>query len=100
MSGRRFELLMKYFHLNNSETQAKGGSSNYDKLHKIRPILDQIITNFQAAYIPQKQLSIDESMISYKGRLSWIQYMPKKPSKWGVKAWILADSTNGYIHTT
>ena len=29
--------------------------------------------------------------------LSWIQYMPKKPTKWGMKAWCLADSNNGYI---
>ena len=23
--------------------------------------------------------------------------MPKKPHKWGMKAWVLADSANGYI---
>ena len=34
--------------------------------------------------------------LTYKGRLSFIQYMPKKPHKWGLKAWVLADSTNGY----
>ena len=35
-------------------------------------------------------------MISYKGRLSFIQYLPKKPHKWGMKAWVLAVSLNGY----
>ena len=35
-------------------------------------------------------------MISFKGRLSFLQYMPKKPVKWGMKAWALADSTSGY----
>ena len=24
--------------------------------------------------------------------------MPKKPTKWGMKAWVLADSTNGYVY--
>ena len=42
------------------------------------------------------QVSVDEPMITYKGRLSFIQYMPKKPHKWGPKAWVLADTTNGY----
>ena len=30
---------------------------------------------------------IDESMISYKGRLSFVQYLPKKPHKWRPNAW-------------
>ena len=48
-------------------------------------------------FVPQQQLSIDEAMISYKGRLSFLQYLPKKPKKWGMMAWALADSTVGYI---
>ena len=35
-------------------------------------------------------------MISYKGQLSFVQYLPKKTHKWGMKAWVLADSLNGY----
>ena len=27
----------------------------------------------------------------------FIQYMPKKPTKWGLKAYELADSTTGYM---
>ncbi len=23
--------------------------------------------------------------------------MPKKPTKWGIKAWVMADSSNGYV---
>ena len=35
--------------------------------------------------------------VSFQGRLSSIQYMPKKPHKWGMKAWVLADLSNGYV---
>ena len=59
--------------------------------------MDPLIKNFQKVFVPQKQLSIDEAMISYKGRLSFLQYLPKKPRKWGMKAWALADSNLGYI---
>ena len=34
-------------------------------------------------------------MIAFKGRLSFLQYLPKKPHQWGMKAWLLADA-NGY----
>ena len=28
-----------------------------------------------------------------------VKYMPKKPTKWGLKASVLADSSSGYTHT-
>ena len=35
-------------------------------------------------------------MIAFKGRLSFLQYLPKKPHKWEMKAWVLADAQTGY----
>ena len=53
--------------------------------------------NFQDSYTPAENLSIDESMVGFKGRLAFLQYMPKKTQKWGMKAWVLADAANGYV---
>lgn len=97
MSGRRFELLMTYLHLNDSNQQPQRDSPNYDKLYKIRPLLDMVISAFKSVYLPQQDISIDESIIGFKGRLSFIQYIPKKPTKWGIKAWVLAESATGYV---
>ena len=60
--------------------------------------MDPLIRSFQEAIVPQQQLSIDEAIISYKGQLSFLQYLPKKPKKWGMKAWALSDSKLGYIY--
>ena len=73
------------------------GSSNYDKLYKIRPLLYLIVTAFKSAYIPGKNIAVDESLIEFKGRLSWIQYMLKNPTKWGIKVWVAADSVTVYV---
>ena len=35
-------------------------------------------------------------MIGYTGSLSFKQYMPMKPTKWGIKTWEICDSSNGY----
>jgi hypothetical protein len=91
MSSRRFELLMQFFHISSPPEQP-----TTDKLQKIRPVMDRVVNNYMAAYIPTKDLSVDESIILFKGRLSWVQFMPKKPHKWGLKAWVLADASNGY----
>ena len=92
MSSRRFELILRFFHLNNSQTQPQRGEPGFDKLYKIRPLLDLLLPSFKNSYTPTQFLSIDESMISFKGRLSFLQYLPKKPNKWGMKAWVLADA--------
>ena len=97
MSSRRFELIMRFLHLNDSASQPQRGEPSFDKLYKVRPFMTLVLQNFKDNYIPSQQLSIDESMISYKDRLSFIQYLPKKPHKWGMKAWVLADSLNGYL---
>ena len=91
MSSRRFELIMKFLHLNDSEAQPQRGDPAFDKLYKVRPLLDIVLENFKTSCQPGQHISIDESMISYKGHLSFVQYLPKKPHKRGLKAWVLAN---------
>jgi len=45
-----------------------------------------------------KIFSIDKGMLKFKGRLGFIQYMPLKPVKCGVKVWMAAGSETGYVH--
>ena len=37
-----------------------------------------VLSNFKRVYNPSKNMSIDEGMIVYKGRLSFRQFMPAK----------------------
>jgi len=96
MTVHRFGFLLSHIHFNNNANQAKPGDENYDKLFKIRPILDHLNRTFAEAYEPTRNQSIDESMIKFKGRSYLKQYMPKKPIKRGYKAWVRADET-GYV---
>ena len=97
MTRNRFGLLMKFLHLNDNSHYIKKGCVGHDRLYKLRPLVDAIIANCQRAYIPARELAIDESMMKFKGRLGFIQYNPKKPIKWGLKAFVLADSATGYV---
>ena len=96
MSSQRFELILKFLHLNDSDSQPARSETGYNRLYKVRPLLSIITANFKDNYVPTQNLSIDESITGFKRRLSFIQYMPNEPHKWGQKAWVLADSMNGY----
>ena len=78
-------------------TGLHSGHTGHDPLFKLRPFIDPFFNNFQYHYILSREVSVDESMIAFKGQLSFIQYMPKKPTKWGMKAYVLADAHTGYL---
>lgn len=80
-----------------NSTLAPRGDQNYDKLGKVRPIIDAVREQFLRAYDPHQQSSIDEAMIAFKGRSTLKQYVPKKPIKRGFKAWVRADAVTGYV---
>ena len=98
MTRDRFSLILKFLHLNDKNGQIEKGNPGYDPLYKLRPLLTSLLRNFQANYNPGRELSLDEAMVSFKGRVWFIQYMPKKPNKWGLKAYSLADSKTGYTY--
>ena len=43
------------------------------------------------------EVSIDKTMIAFKGRSSMKQYVPKKPVKRAFKVWVRADAVSGYV---
>ena len=49
-------------------------------------------------YSPGFCVSVDESMIGTCGRLSFLQYLPKKSIKLGIMQWVCSESTTGYIY--
>ena len=72
---------------------------NYNTLWKIQPIITALNETSAQMYKPHCQLSVDESMIGTKCRLSFIQYMKAKLTKWGVKVWVCSDAVTGYIYS-
>ena len=98
MPRARFKVLMRNLHLNDNTQAPPRTDSRYDKLYKIRPLLNTIISNTQAAYDLHQQVAVDEAMVLFKGRSAMKQYMPQKPTKRGYKLWCLCDSRNGLLY--
>ena len=92
MTKNQFLLIHKFFHIvDNSRVNTD------DRLHKIRPLLDLLTSKFQRFYVLNRELTINERMVKYTGRLSFRQYIPNKPTKLGIKVFLIADSITGYV---
>ncbi|XP_065290955.1 piggyBac transposable element-derived protein 4-like [Dermacentor albipictus] len=97
MSFKRFQSIMNCLHLSDNTKEKKRGEDGYDRLARVRPLIDALNKRFQKEYTPSAHQAIDESMILFKGRSSLKQYMPMKPIKRGYKVWCRADSETGYL---
>ena len=64
----------------------------------MRPFLEEVRTNCLGRYNPNVNTSVDEAMVAFRGRLAFRQYMPGKPTKYGIKVWVRADPANGYLN--
>ena len=98
MPRNRFLDILSSLHLNDNQHMPSRESPQFDKLFKVRPLLDKIKANSQAHYYPHQPVAVDEAMILFKVRSTFKQYMPMKPTKRGYKAWCLCDSVNGYMY--
>ena len=94
----RFQQIYRYLHLADSTAQVPYGQPGYDPLFKVRKFPDQVTPKLESEYNPHENMSVDEAMIPFKGRLGFKQYMEDKPTKWGIKVFVLSDSTNGYVY--
>ncbi|BFZ21097.1 hypothetical protein BsWGS_24136 [Bradybaena similaris] len=69
-------------------------SENKDK---IEPYMNLLIENFNQAFYPYENLSIDEMVIGFTGRWKYKQYNSSKPKKYHIKTFGLVDATTGYV---
>ncbi|GFX14045.1 piggyBac transposable element-derived protein 4 [Trichonephila clavipes] len=79
MSYRRFNLIYRFLHFSDNETFVTETHEG-PKLSKIWPVLKYLTIRFKEVVTPVRDVTIDESLMLFKGRLDWKQYMPLKRS--------------------
>ncbi|KAL6417933.1 hypothetical protein ACFW04_012437 [Cataglyphis niger] len=90
----RFSQIFWMLHL---ETIPTRKTNPRTRLQRVSCFLDYLNSKFLDYFIPGEHICVDESTIKFKGRISFLTYNPKKPTKWGIRVYALADSKTGYI---
>lgn len=92
MSRNRFELIIRFWHFSDNEQ-----ASESDNIFKIRNLIIKMVHNFQNIMEPEEIMAVDETMVPFRGRLKFKQYIPGKTHKYGVKLFKLCG-VNGYTY--
>lgn len=82
-----------YFHL-----AAAPGTVGHDKIYRFRKFLTIISRNVEREYRLSRDISINETMVLHKGRLSFKQYIRNNPTRWDIKQWVLCEDETGYVY--
>lgn len=73
MSRNQFIAISQFLHFcNNAENPGN------DRFFKLRFFTEYLCKAFKLAFLPSRYVSVDESLLLWKGRLGWKQYIPKK----------------------
>ena len=72
-------------------------SPDYDKLFKKRKLLDLLVPRLSEVNNPERNLAVDETLVKFKGKIYFRQFFLIKPGRFGIKCFILADSSSGYV---
>lgn len=90
MKRDRFFLILKFLHFHDNDAF---DVENIDRLHKVRPLINLLRERFRKVYNPGKELSVDESLVLYKGRLKFKQFIRTKRARFGIKLYELCPSS-------
>lgn len=94
MSYKRFLFLLRVIRFDNINTRQQ--RREIDKLAPIRSVLTEFVENCKNSYCLSEFMTIDEMLVPFRGRCGFIQYIPNKPAKYGIKIFALCDAKTFY----
>lgn len=100
MPTNRFLAISRSLHMNDLAVEAandlKKGTPGYDKLCRIKPLYEQILAACYTFFHPYQHISMGEQMVATNARIGLKRCIRNKHAKWGIRLFVLADSSCGY----
>lgn len=94
MSRDRFVSILRHLRFDDLSTRPE--RKLHDKLAPIREITEILGKNCRESFNPSACGTIDEQLVSFRGRCPFKVYIPSKPGKYGIKVWTLCDAETFY----
>lgn len=92
MPKSRFMFLGNCLRFDTRETR-----SDADRLSPVREIWDHFIKNCNFYYQPSNEITVDEQLLSFRGRCKFRMYIKSKPDKYGLKIITMNDAQTFYM---
>ncbi|XP_034058307.1 piggyBac transposable element-derived protein 4-like [Gymnodraco acuticeps] len=102
MGFHRYEDIRRLIRFDDKRTRAVRLET--DHMAAFRYVWDCFLANCKKVFVPSDCVTIDEQLVPFRGRCKFLQYMPSKPAKYGIKIFWMCDARvhyafNGMIYT-
>ena len=95
MGARRFGMLLNMLTFDDRSTRDERRKG--DKFCPLRELFDELNTNLRLHYKPTECITVDESLLRFRGRCSFRMYLPSKPGRYGLLFYTAADANVRYM---
>ncbi|XP_020296172.1 piggyBac transposable element-derived protein 4-like [Pseudomyrmex gracilis] len=91
MHRNRYLQILRFLHFSNNEEIVN------HLLKKVKPVIDDQREKCSNSILPGQNLCIDESLVLWKGKLYFKQFLPLKRHRFGIKLFELVDCKTGFL---
>lgn len=95
MSVNRFKHLLRFLRFDDKETAEE--RRRLRKFALFEEVWQMFCTNCQKNYHPSTYMTVDETILGFRGNCGFKIYQPQKPDKYGLKIVTLCDAGNSYF---
>ncbi|KAF2895064.1 hypothetical protein ILUMI_11109 [Ignelater luminosus] len=96
ISRSRLTTISQCLRFDNAEARRR--NRDPDKLSPIGAFFELWLPTLQDSYIPYKNLTVDEQLLTFRGRCLFKQFIPSNPEKYGIKIWAACDSQTSFVY--
>ncbi|GBP38809.1 PiggyBac transposable element-derived protein 4 [Eumeta japonica] len=97
MSINRFKLLSRCIHFNDDSLMPPNTRGAPARLFKVQPLISYLNLKFSSLYDLSRNISLDESLVQWRGWLCFKQFIKNKAAAVGIKTYEVCESDTGYL---
>lgn len=94
MSINRFEDIRRALRFDDKRTRPARLATEH--MAAFRDMWEMFLVNCRRRFIPNDCVTVDEQLVPFRGRCKFLQYMPSKPAKYGIKIFWVCDARVPY----
>ena len=100
MSINQFRNIQRAWRFDDKSTRDQRIVDSGNQGAAVQEIMDIFVNSCRRSYRCGTSVTIDEQLVSFHGRCRFRMYIPRKPGKYGLKMWVMADSEKFYCADT
>ena len=80
-----------------STTRLLGIKEKSDNMAHVREMFDLFNSTLTKPYVPSEFSTVDEQLVTFRGRAKFKVFIPSKPGKYGILMRMMTDATSRYV---